>query len=295
MRVRLLLGLAMLGLTHPIDAGQAVRIGVRQVAVFATVRDHAGRLIEDLRREDFRLFDNSQPVSIDLFDATPQPLNVLLLIDISASVDGSLAELRDAAAALLMQLSTRDRAKVATFSNTIRIAPGWSDDAQEVMRLLPRSGGAHLTRLYDALVETLKAFDGVEGRRVIVVFTDGADTASAADRHAAIASAREADVMIYAVGVNSRYMEGSRSINRRPDPDLRLVAEETGGGYFEASDRRDLKEQVARISDELRRQYLLGFSPPHADGRVHSLLVLVRRPGAIAHARRSYLAPSERP
>jgi hypothetical protein len=100
--------------------------------------------------------------------------------------------------------------------------------------------------------------------------------------------------MIYAVGVNSRYVEGSRAVNRRPDPDLRVVAEETGGGYFEASNRQDLKEQVGRISEELHRQYLLAFSPSHADGRIHSLLVRVARPGAVAHARRSYRAPAQR-
>jgi VWFA-related protein len=185
---------------------------------------------------------------------------------------------------------------VAAFSDVTMFGPGFSNDPQELMPQIPRTLGANMTRLYDALLEALDGFDTSQRhtrRRVIVVLSDGADTASSADRDTVVTRAREADTMIYAIGLTGSDLVRGRPVVRPPDRDLRHIAEETGGGYIEAAGRH-LSDDLERVVNELHEQYLLGFLAP-ADGRVHALSIRVTRPGCTAHSRRSYLAPHARP
>jgi Ca-activated chloride channel homolog len=279
----------------PFATAQTFRADIRAVAVFATVKDESGHLVTDLREPDFRVFDDGRPVTLALFDATPQPMDVVLLLDTSRSMAGSLTTLREAAGALLARLGPQDRTRVAAFSDVTMFGPAFSDDSQELMPQIPRTIGANMTRLYDALVEAVDAFDGSQRqtrRRVVVVLTDGADTASSANRDAVVTRAREADAMIYAIGLNGVDVVRGRPVVRPPDRDLRHIAEETGGGYVEARGN-NLSDQLERVVAELHGQYLLGFLSP-ADGRVHGLSVRVVRAGCTVHSRRSYLAPRTR-
>jgi Ca-activated chloride channel family protein len=276
----------------PVAASQTFRADVRAVAVYATVKDQSGRLVTDLRQEDFRVFDEGRPVALELFDATPQPMDVVLLFDTSMSMTGSLTTLRDAAAALLARLGPQDRVRMGAFSDAAMFGPAFSADPQELMRQIPRTIGANMTRLYDALVETFDEFDGSQRRsrrKVVVVLSDGADTASSADRDAVVTRARKAEAMIYAIGLTRTDVEKGRPVVRPPDRDLRHIAEETGGGYLEPTGS-NVSRDFERVVNELHGQYLLGFLSP-ADGRVHALSVRVTRAGCTVHSRRSYLAP----
>jgi VWFA-related protein len=292
-RLAVLVGAIVAG---PVTTAQTFRADVRAVAVYATVKDEVGRLVTDLRQEDFRVFDEGRPVALELFDATPQPMNVVVLLDTSMSMTGSLTTLRDAAGALLARLGPQDRARMAAFSDAAMFGPDFSADPQELMRQIPRTIGANMTRLYDALVEAFDEFDASQRhtrRRVVVVLTDGADTASFSDRDTVVRRAREADAMIYAIGLNGSDVEKGRPVVRPPDRDLRHIAEETGGGYLEATGS-NVSHDFERVVNELHGQYLLGFLSP-ADGRVHALSVRVARAGCTVQSRRSYLAPNARP
>jgi VWFA-related protein len=280
----------------PLATAQTFRADIRAVAVYATVKDQSGRLVTDLRREDFRVFDEGRPVALELFDATPQPMDVVVLLDTSLSMIRSLPTLRDAAGALLARLGPQDRARIAVFSDGTMFGPAFSADPQELMRQIPRTIGANVTRLYDALVEAIDEFEGSERhtrRRVVVVLSDGADTASFSDRDAVVRRAREADAMIYAIGLNGIDVAKGRPVVRPPDRDLRHIAEDTGGGYLDAAGR-DVSHDFERVVNELHGQYLLGFLAP-ADGRVHALIVRVARAGCTVQSRRSYLAAHARP
>jgi Ca-activated chloride channel family protein len=279
---------AIVGAT--LAASQTFQAEVRDVAVYATVMDGGGGLVAGLRQDDFRVFDEGRTVALDLFDAAPRPMDLMVLLDISQSMTGSLEDLRRGAGVLINRLGPGDRARIAAFSNVMMLGPAFSAEPQELIPQLPRTIGANMTRLYDALVEALGEFEGADPRRrrVIVVFSDGADTASSLDRSAVTTRARQADTMIYAVGLTARYVEGGRPVVRPPDVDLRQIAEETGGGYVEAAGR-DLSRGFERVLDELHRQYLLGFRAA-TDGRVHPLRVQVLRAGCTVHSRRSYLA-----
>ena len=138
---------------------------------------------------------------------------------------------------------------------------------------------------------------GVEGRRVILVFTDGDDTESrSASLGKVIDRARAEEVMIYAIGLESQYFNGQRMVRSKPDGGLRKIADETGGGYFELSKTADLAPTFTRVAQELHSQYVLGFTPNALDGKVHKLAVRMKQPGMTARARASsYLATSTSP
>jgi len=132
------------------------------------------------------------------------------------------------------------------------------------------------------------------------VFTDGGDEPGPDIRRRAslkdvMARAREQDVMVYAIGLRGYLPAGSgRQGFTKPDPGLRKIAAESGGGYFELESSANLAETFARVAEELHRQYALGFDPTRVDGKIHTLEVRVKREGMTARARRSYTAAPAR-
>jgi Ca-activated chloride channel family protein len=148
------------------------------------------------------------------------------------------------------------------------------------------------TRLYDAIAASMDRLHKVDGRRVVLVFTDGEDTGSNTGGGDVLEQARREEVMIYAIGLRSDYFNGSRQVRSKPDSGLRRLAEETGGGYFELEKTTDLAPTFTRVAQELHSQYLLGFTPTTLDGKVHRLFVKAK-PGMTVRARRSYVASAE--
>ncbi len=128
---------------------------------------------------------------------------------------------------------------------------------------------------------------------MILVFTDGDDTDSRIGWRDVLERAVAEEVMIYAIGLESNFFNGVRQVRSRPDRNLRRLAEETGGGYFELRATDELGPTFTRVAQELHSQYVLGFVPSQRDGQVHELRVLLGRRGMEARARRSYVAPSD--
>jgi len=152
---------------------------------------------------------------------------------------------------------------------------------QFLMRMLPKDKG---------LVGAFN--DKIEGRRVVLVFTDGEDTGSRADDNAVLDQARREEVMIYAVGLRSDYFNGARQVRSKPDSGLKKLAEETGGGYFELDKTSDLAPTFTRVAQELHSQYVLGFTPTQLDGKIHRVAVKAKA-GMAVRARRSYVASAD--
>ena len=147
------------------------------------------------------------------------------------------------------------------------------------------------TRLFDGIDVAIAHLEPVEGRKVVVVFTDGDDTGSrSANRGSIIDRARLKDVMVYAIGFQSEYFDGARVQRSKPDSGLRRIAEETGGGYFELTKASELGATFTRVAQELHSQYALGFTAPELDNKVHTLTVKVKKPGMTPRARRTYMA-----
>ena len=150
------------------------------------------------------------------------------------------------------------------------------------------------TRLWDALAASLDELKPIDGRKVILVFTDGDDTESRIGLGTVIDRARADEVMVYAIGLESNYFNGQRMVRSKPDGGLRKIADETGGGYFELQKTSDLAPTFTRVAQELHSQYVLGFTPTQLDGRVHKLTVKTKPPGTTARARRSYVAVADK-
>jgi hypothetical protein len=154
----------------------------------------------------------------------------------------------------------------------IQFAIDLTGDRDALVGALDDLGFGNPTRLYDAVDASLDQLQGLEGRRVVVVFTDGDDTASKYSLGRVLQRSRDEEVMVYAVGLESNMTVGGRRIVTRPDRGLRKLAEETGGGFFELKRTSELGPTFTRVAQELRSQCVIGFA--HAlDGKVHKLEV----------------------
>lgn len=306
--------------------------GVRTVAVYATATDQDGRLVPDLAREHFQVSDNGKPQPLSVFANEVQPITVVMLLDRSGSMRANFNLVEKAAEEFVMAMTPADRARIGSFSNRIQVDPrdftSDRDELLEILRSQLQEEGP--TPLWNAVNVGITALLHQQGRRVILVFTDGADSPMNDSPNnntlkGVMKRAEEEDVMVYAIGLwgmNPGRMGGSPPIFGRgrrgggwggrpggggsrpplggmgrpekPDDGLPKIAEATGGGYFELSTADDLASTFRRIADELHHQYVLGFTPTVLDGKMHKLEVRVTGTNATVRARKSYRATAER-
>ena len=270
------------------------RSGTRVVPVITTVTDGQGRLVPNLERDQFTILDNGKPQEISFFLNEVQPFTVVVMLDKSASMTAHLELLDAAAEQFILRMLPADRGQVGAFSDKIQLSGEFTADRDELIAALDDLQFGNPTRLYDALNESMAALNGVEGRKVVLVFTDGEDSASRLGMRDVLERARDQEVMVYAIGLEVDYFNGQRQVRSRPDRGLKRLAEETGGGYFELKKTDDLAPTFTRVAQELHSQYTLGFAPAVLDGREHRLEVRMKDRGMTARARRTYIASPER-
>ncbi len=270
------------------------RTGTRTVALYATVIDAQKRLVPDLTQEDFEVIDNDKPQSIDLFVREVQPITVVVMLDTSASMTGNLELLSRAAEQFVIRMLPKDKGLVGAFNDKIEFFPAaFTNNRDTLIAALSDLDFGNPTRLYDAIAASMERLHKIDGRRVVLVFTDGDDTGSRVNVNDVLEQARTNEAMIYAVGLRSDYFNGSRQVRTKPDSGLKRLAEETGGGYFELEKTADLAPTFTRVAQELHSQYVIGFTPGQLDGKIHRLGLRVKRPGMTVRARKSYLASAE--
>jgi Ca-activated chloride channel family protein len=299
-----------------LNAQQPVfRGGSELVRVFVTVTDRDGKLVTSLGQNDFEVRDEGKPQPITQFDNTPQPVRLIVMLDVSGSMSGNLPLLRDAGAQLFARLGKEDVARVGSFGYDVTISPAFTNDVAELRRELPSSiapdAPTPLWRGIDQALDTFKSSEDdnkADKRPVILVLSDGKDSGPISFRQRPVSQAeiieraRREDVMVFAVGMRSRSARpmppgiGPGGLQAMlmadlPDPGLARVAEETGGGYTEIRFGQDLAAAFTEVTDELHSQYLLGFAPSKRDGKIHDISVRVNQSGFKSRARKSYLAP----
>jgi len=279
------------------------------VRVFSTVTDRDGKLVTTLVRDSFEVRDEGKPQPITQFDNTPQPVRLIVMLDVSGSMEGNLQLLREAADELFIRLRPDDVARVGSFGFDVDVGRGFTHEIRELRAALPRSIAPDApTPLWRAVDEAITAFgDEKDMRSVVLVLSDGKDSGPISFRQRYISQAevieraRREDVMVYGIGMRSRGRRPPPGLGpgglqaaleaELPDAGLALVAEHTGGGYIEIRPNQDLGAAFARVADELHSQYLLGFVPPRKDGKVHEVEVRVTEKGLKARARKTYTAP----
>ena len=232
------------------------------------------------------------------------------MLDRSTSMRGNLRLVERAAEEFVGRLRPEDKARISTFADRIVIQPetftGDRDALLDILRSdLPSSGP---TPLWNAMDEAIVALQGQEGRKVVLVFSDGGDSPMnmRIDNRSIVDVMRRAqqdDVMVYAIGLQTTVLRGPwrrRGRRRRrmtggmtmvrPDPGLSMIADDTGGGYFELTRADDLGSTFAQVAEELHHQYALGFEPPRLDDKTHKLDVRVTTKGMKVRARKEYVA-----
>jgi Ca-activated chloride channel homolog len=281
-----LAGLSAVALAAQQPQGPIFKAGTQVVSLFVTVADAQKRLVPDLAQGDFEVFDNDKPQAITYFDNSTHPITVVVMLDTSGSMTLTIDLLKRAAEQFLIRLLPDDKAKVGAFNDKVQISARYSNNRDQLISAVKDLDYGNGTRLWDAVAMSLDELKGIDGRRVILVFTDGDDTASKVGLGSMIERARAEEVMVYAIGLESQFMNQ----RTKPDGGLRKIADETGGGYFELKKTADLAPTFTKVASELHSQYVIGFSPTLLDNRVHKLAVKMKPAGLTARARKSYVA-----
>ena len=295
------LSLSLFALVASLTAQQQPPIfksGARTVAVYATVTDGSGRLVTDLAQEDFEIRDSGKPQPITVFSREVQPITLIMMLDRSGSMKGNFQLVDQAAEAFVREMLPADKARIGSFGDKIQLDPEQftSDKAELIKILRTRLQQKGPTPLWNSLDLSISELKAQEGRRVILVFTDGSDAPgnfrlnnlSFMD---VARRAQQSDVMVYAIGLEGRDLSGGGfGMTTRPDAGLPSIAGDTGGGYFELRTAADMGMTFAKVADELRRQYLIGFTPSKLDDKMHKLEVKAKRPGLKVRARKEYYA-----
>jgi len=260
------------------------------VSVPATVLDAQGRLVPNLEQDEFTILDNGKPQQITFFQNETQPFTVVVMLDYSASMTSSLDLLRAAAEQFLLRMLPRDKGQVGAFSDRIEFSGTFTNDRDDLISALRDLQYGNPTRLWDAVDQSIDMLKPVDGRKIVLVFTDGDDTYSKASFGSVLDHAKQNEIMVYAIGLQSTYFNGQRMVRSQPDRSLRKIAEETGGGYFELKKTDELAPTFTRVAQELHSLYTLGFAPATLDSKEHRLDLKMKQAGMVARARRTYIA-----
>ena len=286
-----------------VSEGDVVRINTNLVHVPVSVLDRQGRFISDLRREQFSVFENGVEQKIAYFEPADKPFTVALLLDTSGSTFFHLWEIKEAAINFAKQLRPQDRVLVVTFDRLIMLLTEATNDSNVVTEVVERNAVTGFsTRLYDALDLVIKTrLNKIEGRKAIVLFTDGVDTASyQATYKSTLHEVEELDALIYPIQYDttdfvdaqtrtnativtttirgphlptrssSRVTYGTPKASgpgtsvddyKLADQYLQQLATKTGGRLYAANDRSQLNGAFSKIAEELRHQYSIGYYP----------------------------------
>ena len=289
--------------TPPINAeDEVIKVDTNLVTMPVSVLDRDGRFISGLSQNDFQIFENGVQQKVEYFQSVEQPFTVVLLIDVSPSTRYAIDEIQNAAISFVNQLRPNDRVMVISFDDQIHILTPPTSDRYQLRSAIRMTQFGDGTSLYEAVDHSLnRELRRIEGRKAIVLFTDGVDTTSRrADFESTIRDAEETDTLIYPIryntqqggntgyggnrrrrggggggifddligqillGGNVRVMGGggqSAAEYARGKQYLELLAQNSGGRNFEADTLGNLEAAFSGIAEELRRQYSLGYSP----------------------------------
>ena len=272
------------------------RSGIDLVQMSATVVDEDGRLVGDLRREDFEVFEDAERQTITHFTRDRVPLSVGVVLDVSQSMYGQRID--DARLALdrfvADLLDPEDEVFVIVFNHTPRVEVGWTLGPRQLRNRLDDIQPYGGTSIYDAMMEALPLFDVRQHQRAaVLLISDGSDTGSHSNVRDVRRLLRRGDAFVYAIAIDA---PDTRPINDRVNPfALREMTSESGGYTEVVHDSPELGPATARIAEELNHQYTLSYMPSRpADGSYRSIRVRIVGREYRVRTRRGYVAEPNR-
>jgi VWFA-related protein len=272
-------------------------VSLRQV--FVTVVRPAGEARTELRREDFKIFDNRTKQKLVTFERGDVPITAVLLLDASQSMQGrNLEAALDGSKAFLGRLNTLDEAMVMLFSDRSLAATHFSNERRPLLAQLANTRATGGTALNDHLYASLKLLDQRQGRRVTVLLSDGADVVSTLRMEDVLWKVRRTDALIYWIRLHNQDEDSFASAWRNFDANalewegLKRAVEESGGRSETLSGIEDIDQAFEGIMKELREQYVLGYYPeaPDNDRGYHDIKIEVARPGIKLRYREGYVS-----
>lgn len=291
-----------------IDEDSVVRVSTSLITVPAVVMDRNGRYIPNLKREDFHIYEDGVEQSLAYFASIEKPFTVALMLDVSGSTQSQLSQIREAANTFVSRLRPKDRMMAITFDGKINVLTEAEDISTIRRTKLHIPAVTDGTVLYDAVNFALKRMAGIQGRKAIVLMTDGVDQNSVITLKSTLNDISEQDVLIYTVQYNTlpqlpqrlsviKNEKARRKIQEKlmkgyavSEPYLRTLAEKTGGRFYRADDLSDVGPAFEAITAELGVQYSLGYYPKKSSeaGSERGIKVRVRYPNMVVRARDSY-------
>jgi Ca-activated chloride channel family protein len=286
-----------------------VRVSTNLVTVPVSVMDRQGRFIPNLKEEQFRIYEDGIEQKIAYFESAEKPFTVALMLDTSDSTRFKLKDIQDAALEFVEQLRPDDRVIVAAFDKNITVLTEATSDRRLLTSAIRRVQTGGSTGLYNAIdVIINQRLNRIRGRKAIVLFTDGVDTASqSATYEGTLRFAQELDSLVYpiqydtltdlrkqATEMNAQIVTAKGETlgvaYARAERYLRLIADKTGGRFYYTRSLKRLQEVFTSIAQELREQYSIGYYPKSeghpAERRIK---VKVSAPGVVVGARRGYI------
>jgi len=270
----------------PIIIGAEVEV----VSVPVLVFDKAGNFVAGLKKEDFQIYEDGVLQEITyLATGTGEdkiPLNIALTLDTSGSMQPSIAFLKEAATYFTGKLELTDQVLVVSFNESVKSGSEFTDDTDRLDSFINGLRVYGGTALYDSVMYSLDRLRDRPGRKVLVLLSDGDDTASAADKSQTVALARSLEVAIYAVGIQG--FDTPRGF-------LKGLAEDTGGAYYFPNKTNELIKVFEAISKDLKNNYLVAYSPQRAaDNTYRKIEVRIKRPEVKVRVRPGYMAAKRR-
>jgi VWFA-related protein len=284
-----------------VDAGDIIKVSTTLVTIPVSVMDRDGRYIPNLLKDDFRIWEDGVEQEVAFFASVDKPFSVVLMLDTSPSTQFRMDEIQDAAITFVNQLRPDDRVMVLSFNDDIKVLSEFTTDRSKLHRAIQRSRTDDGTRLYDAVDMVMNQYLArIQGRKAIVLFTDGVDTTSGrADYQSNLLDAQELDALIYPVqydtsrdmnsgggfpqprvdvfgqilggifgGMGRRRGGGtthgrgtSRGDYQLANRYLEELANTTGGREYRADTLQNMTTAFANVAEELRRQYSIGYYP----------------------------------
>lgn len=285
---------------------QGFQTGIDVVSLAVTVTDPRSQLIGNLQREDFDVSEDGIKQDLAYFETGDVPLDLALLIDTSASMEGKLGFVRKAATGFTNTLRPGDRASVIGFNNRVNVLQPFTEDIGSIRRAIEKINANGGTALYNALYITLKEYardlrkDDIVRRRAIVLLTDGEDTASLLSFDELLREARREAITVYTIGMRGEILTAQSKEKHffgQTDFSLRALAQETGALAFFPMREGELSVAYQAISKELAEQYAIGYvsKNPIRDGQYRKVVVqIANKPELRPRTRSGYLADTLR-
>ena len=278
------------------------RGGVDLVPLTVTVTDRQRRFIRDLSPEDFVILEDGRPQHLSFFTRANLPLRIALVIDTSASMEGALTSVHEAASEFVRGLRPQDSAEIVDFDTRVRILEPFTNDREALERAIRSTVAGGTTALHDAVLLSLQELNALPGtpddwpdRHTIVLLSDGDDTSSLTWFDAVLDLANRSDTAIYAIGLGERDAAGHLA---KYDAEfaLRRLSNESGGRAFFPKDIREINSVYEDITRELASQYAIAYASSNGrrDGRWRNISIRMADRGLDARTRPGYYAPRYR-